>query len=94
MLEKLLGLEKMNILQCQEMAKNIGFDSTTFDLCGPKGRKKASWRDAYFGFFEIEGVDGCFAASQFQYYPDVWCENVMPANVRAETPTPAQKEQR
>ena len=80
MLEKLVGLEKMNILQCKEMAKDIGFDSTTFDLCGPIGRKKAKWLDAYFGIFEIEGVDGFLMASQFQYSPDVWCENVMTAN--------------
>jgi len=89
MLEKLVGLEKMNILQCQEMAKDVGFDSTTFDLCGPKGRLKAKWVEAYFGFFELEGREGVLMATQFQYSQDIWCENVMPANAQVNRPQKA-----
>ncbi len=78
MIEKILGLEKMNILQCQAIAKDIGFNSATFDLVGPKGRIKAKWLDAYMGMFEIEGMDGIVMAKQFQYLPDVYYENLMP----------------
>lgn len=51
MLEKIMGLEKTNILQCQVLSKRLGFDCTTFDLRGPTGRLKAHWVDAYHGFF-------------------------------------------
>lgn len=72
-------IQKMNILQCQEAAKELGFDRATFDLCGPKGRVKAKWLDAYFGFFQIDGSEGFIMASQFQFAPDVWCENLTAA---------------
>lgn len=58
MLEKLIGLNKVNILQCQKLAEDYGYNSMTFDLVGPLGRKKAKWVDAYFGIFEIEGSEG------------------------------------
>lgn len=77
MLEKLTGNDKLNILQCQELAKDIGFDKTTFDLVGPNGRLKCKWLDAYFGFFQIEGEEGFVMANEFKYSSDVHCENVM-----------------
>jgi hypothetical protein len=76
MLEKIVGLEKMNILQCQKLAEDVGYNSTTFDLCGPTEKLKAKWLDAYFGFFEIEGQEGFLMVSQFQFSPNVWCENL------------------
>ena len=84
MIEKILGLEKMNILQCQEAAKKIGFDGATFKLCGPTGSLNATWLDAYFGLFQIEGQDGFLSVQQFQFNDDVWCENLMP-KVKTET---------
>ena len=76
--EALVGLEKLSIQQCQSMAQDVGFDSATFDLCGPKGRLKAKWLDAYFGMFQIEGNENFVMAKQFEFAPDVWCENLMP----------------
>lgn len=40
MLEKLVGLKAVSILQCEEMAKRLGYDSMEFDLCGPKGKNQ------------------------------------------------------
>lgn len=71
----------MNILQCQKMAEDVGFDSATFDLVGPKATLKCKWLDAYMGMFTIEGREGSFCmVSQFQFVPDLYCVNLMPAN--------------
>jgi len=79
MLEKIVGLKKMNILQCQELAKKIGFDSATFDLCGPKGSVPCQWLDAYMGMFTtIADREHFMMTSQFQFNSDVWCINLMP----------------
>lgn len=78
MFEAVVGLEKLTIRQCQALAKDLGFDGATFDLCGPLGRKACTWRDAYLGVFTILDDDKTFIASQFEYVPDVWCENLMP----------------
>lgn len=76
MLEKILGIEKVHILQCQVLAKKIGFGKTKFDLCGPTGRLKARWIDAYLGFFEIEGQEEIYRVSDIQFVNDIWCENI------------------
>jgi hypothetical protein len=76
MLEKIVGLEKMTIHQCQELAKKAGYDKTEFMLCGPKGKMKAKWLDAHFGFFQVEGNDGIVAVQQLAFNPDVWCEDL------------------
>jgi hypothetical protein len=75
-LEVFAGLEKMNINQCERLAKEVGFDKATFDLCGPKGRVKAKWLDAHMGIFQIEGSEGFVMTRQFEFNPDVWCENL------------------
>lgn len=67
--------EKITILQCEELAQECAFDGSTFDLCGPTGRRKAKWLDAYMGLFEIEGINGFLMAKDFSFAPDVWCEN-------------------
>lgn len=77
-LEAIVGLKKMTIHQCQELAKDVGFDKATFYLCGPKDRIKAKWLDAYFGLFQVDGDKGFVSVQQFQYNPDVWCEDLMP----------------
>ena len=81
MIEKALGLEKMTILQCQELAKKIGFDSATFNLCGPKASIPCRWLDAYLGFFTVRDDEGggFMMASDFQFNNDVWCTDLNPS---------------
>ena len=75
-LEASVGLEKLSIQQCESLVKKLGFDKATFDLCGPKGKLKAKWLDAYMGIFQIEGQEGFSMTRQFEFHPDVWCENL------------------
>lgn len=60
------------------VGKKIGFNSTTFDLVRPNGRLKAKWIDAYLGLFEIDGQESFTMANQFQFSPDIYCENILP----------------
>ena len=78
MIAKILGIEKMSISQCQELAKKIGSNSATFDLVGPNGRMKAKWLNAYMGLFTLEGRDGFIMVDQIQFIPDLYCENLLP----------------
>lgn len=79
MIEKVMGLEKMSIQQCQELAKDIGFDSATFNLCGPTGKIACRWLDAYFGMFVTENdPDHFMMVSQIQFIPDIYCTDLMP----------------
>ena len=75
-LEAIVGLKKMTLNQCQELAKTLGHDSATFDLCGPKGKKPCKWLDAYLGMFIIDGSEGFTMVSQLQFAQDLWCENL------------------
>ena len=84
MLEKIVGLKQLSILQCQKLAKEVGFDSTQFDLCGPKGKKKAKWIDAHLGILEIEGVEGAVIVHSLAFVQHLWCENVMPKGQQEE----------
>ena len=77
MLEALVGLEKMSILQCQQLAKMAGYNSCTFDLVGPKARVQCEWIDAYMGIFRIEN-EGLFLVADIQFATDVHCENLIP----------------
>jgi len=78
MLEKIIcNSDKVNILQCEEIAKDAGFDSVRFDLCGPTGEIPCKWLDAYMGMFCTEDDTEHFLMSrQFQYNPDVYCKNI------------------
>ena len=80
MLERLVcNSDKISILQCQEIAKNFGYDSVSFNLCGPSGKKPCKWIDAYLGMFCTKDDEGHFMmVKQFQFIPDVWCEDVKP----------------
>jgi hypothetical protein len=75
-LNALVGLEKVSLHQCEELAKKLGFDSLRFDLVGPKGRKHCRWLDAYFGLFQIDGEDTAICTNQLTFVPDIWCENL------------------
>ena len=77
MIEKLVGLEKLTINQCESLAQDLG-EGATFDLCGPKGKKPCKWLDAYMGLFQIEGEEGFMMTSQIQFASNLWCENLMP----------------
>jgi len=79
MIEQLVGLEKMSIQQCESLAKKFDYDGATFDLCGPKGKLKCKWLDAYMGIFQIEDSKGFNMTSQFEFNPNMWCENLMPS---------------
>jgi hypothetical protein len=85
-LEVLTGNCKLNILQCQEFAKDSGFNSIEFDLCGPSGKLKCRWLDAYFGVFEViekgKESDGFLSVQQFKYNTDIWCEIIKPAALK------------
>ena len=76
MIEKLIGLEKISILQCQKLAK--GMNSSTFTLCGPKGELECEWLDPDFGFFEIIGKEGFLRVEDFQFAEDIFCKNLLP----------------
>lgn len=66
--------EKMSLQECEDLAKNVGFDSSSFDLVGPGGRMKAKWLDAYFGFFTVEGQQGFMRVKDAAGY-GLWAEN-------------------
>lgn len=48
----------MNIYQCQEKAKQVGFDSAVFTADFPSGKRKCRWLDAYMGMFRVEDIEG------------------------------------
>ena len=66
---------KMSINDCARKAEDIGFESATFDLCGPNGKVKAKWLDSYMGLFQIQGTSGYNTVRQFENF-DIWCENL------------------
>ena len=90
-LESLYGKDRLTINQCQEIAKNIGFNSATFDLHGPKGKLPCVWVDAYMGLFSAteDKVQHLMMVSQV-IFSDAWCENIMPAKETRITPDAAQ----
>lgn len=46
----------MNLYQCEAYTQKNGFDTVVFEADFPVGTKKCKWIDAYFGFFEVEGL--------------------------------------
>jgi hypothetical protein len=80
-LEVLTGNDRLSILQCEELAKEIGFDKMSFDLVGPKGKLKCKWLDAYFGMFKIiepgKESDRFMMSRDLMYAPGIYCENAM-----------------
>lgn len=49
---------KIGLLEAQDDAQDRGFNSLEFTAYFPIGAKKCKWLDAYFGLFQVEGVDG------------------------------------
>ncbi len=85
-IEDLMGIEKLNILQCQEIAKKMGFNSLKFTLHGPSGSLECRWLDAYMGLFISEEHEGkMFGVKDFQFVSDLWC-SVPIENIDNSTP--------
>lgn len=64
----------MNIYQCQRKAKDVGFDSAKFVAMFPAGPKECKWLDAYFGFFQVEGIEGFLSVNDIdEQFPDLHC---------------------
>ena len=78
-LEQMTGNDRLSILQCEELAKEIGFDKMVFDLVGPNGSLKCKWLDAYFGMFMIiepgKESDGFVMSKDIKYNNSLYCEN-------------------
>ena len=65
----------MKIDECERLAQDLGFDSTSFDLTINLKTHKANWLDAYMGAFTVEGFNGVFYTSQIRHI-DHNCENL------------------
>jgi len=62
----------MNIYQCQEKAKNLGFDKAKFIAHFPAGPVECQWLGAYFGIFKIDKIDGVLRVNKIdEYFPDL-----------------------
>jgi len=67
----------MNIYQCQKYAEREGFDSVKFTADFPAGTRTCTWLDAYFGMFQIDGIDGFVMVRDVDsQFPDLECEIV------------------
>ena len=68
----------MNLYQCQRWAENNGFDKAEFYANFPIGKKKCRWLDAYFGMFQIPGLDNGFMMVKEidQIFPNLICEPI------------------
>ena len=47
----------MNLYQCQEKAKDVGFDTARFIALFPSGPVECQWIDAYMGVLKLD-IDG------------------------------------
>lgn len=65
----------MNLYQCEAYAQKNGFDTVMFEADFPVGTKKCKWIDAYFGFFEVEGLGEGFVMTRDidEMFPDLVC---------------------
>ena len=64
----------MNLYQCENKAKDIGYDKAKFIALFPKGLVECQWADAYFGIFKIEGMKGHVTTRQIDNeFPDLVC---------------------
>lgn len=69
----------MNLYQCQNKAKEVGFDRAKFLAVFPSGPVMCQWIDAYFGFFKIDkdGLRDGFVTVQMidKQFPDLQCSD-------------------
>ena len=67
----------MNIYQCEKYAQKNGFDSVKFIADFPSGPKECKWLDAYFGMFEVSGIDGFIRTGDIDdMFPELSCRLV------------------
>jgi hypothetical protein len=65
----------MNLLQCQNKAKESGADNMEFVALFPKGKCKCHWIDAHMGIMGIEGLEGFLLAEDInKEHPELICE--------------------
>jgi hypothetical protein len=68
--------QKINIFQCQELAKEVETKprkTLEFDFCGPKAKFHCKWLDPYIGFFTID--EQIIRVQDVMCLSDLWCEN-------------------
>lgn len=64
----------LNLYQCEEKAKAVGYDSMKFLAIFPNGPRECQWLDAYMGLFKIDGLDGFVTTRQIdEQIPDLIC---------------------
>ncbi len=67
----------MNLYQCEERAKEIGYDKAQFVAMFPAGPMRCRWLDAYMGLFVIDADglrDGFVRTREIdQQFPDLFC---------------------
>jgi len=70
----------MNLYQCQEKAKDVGFDNAKFFAAFPAGHIECQWLDAYTGLLKIDmdGLrDGFVMTKQIdEMFPDLQCSDL------------------
>ena len=66
----------MNLYQCQEWAKDNGFDKAKFIALFPSGPTECQWLDAYMGLLQIDKLgDGFVMVKQIdKMFPDLHCQ--------------------
>jgi hypothetical protein len=70
-------MSKMTLTACERRAQDDdASDKATFDLCGPVGRFRCKWLDAYMGLFvkADDASKGFFMVRDFDA-PEIWVEN-------------------
>ncbi len=69
-------MKTMSIVECEDKAKDEGFDRATFDLVSPAGKRfKCRWLDAYIGSFIAEGQEGFWLTDDVKKLSGIYCEN-------------------
>lgn len=67
-------MDILNIFQCEEEAKDEGFDSLKFIAIFPAGPKVCTWLDAYMGIFKVEGMEGSLMTRMIdKQFPKLEC---------------------
>jgi hypothetical protein len=70
-------VKTLNLYQCAEQAKEIGYDKAQFVAVFPVGPVNCQWLDAYMGLFKILYKDldkGFVTISEIdKAYPDLVC---------------------
>ena len=78
-------METMSIIECEDKAKDEGYNCATFDLVSPAGVLQCRWLDAYMGIFQVEGQKGFVTVGDVKRLLGLRCANfAVPATVPQE----------